>query len=368
MTHFKKFLAKKKLTWMITFVVILMMAGVVAYLSAEVEKKEAPAQGYLGVNIEKVVPEDQEEFGATFGVLVSHVEKGEAADKAGIKKYDVIQYVNGEKIRTAEDLTEVIRASKPGTEVKIKLIRDKKEKEIPVIVGEFKGGEEKSFRFFPPSPRREFREFRFKSHGAYLGVRLELLDNKDLAEYFGVKPDSGALVIGVDKDSPAEKAGFKAGDVIVQLNGKAVNDPDDARRILESLEKGEKVEIQIIRHNNKMTLNAELDESKGFFGPSGSFNFNFDRWLPMLPELSEHFRHFSGDFMMPPGDEHEMLRDKDLDQKRERLERKRETLERKRGDMERKREDMERDIEKKMDKAEKKIQKKIVKIKDNAYI
>jgi serine protease Do len=288
------------------------------------------------VNIEKVVPEDQKEFGVSFGVLVSRVVKGEAAEKAGIKRYDVIQYMNGEKIRRPDDLTEVVRACKPGSEAKIKLVRDGKEIEIPVIIGEFKPREGEDFKFIPPSVGKEFKEFKFKSQGAFLGVRLQSLANKDLAEYFGVKAGGGALVLAINEGSPAEKAGFKAGDVIVQLHGKEVANPEDVPKILADLEKGDKVEIQIIRQKNKMTLNAELDESKWFFGPGGFFNER----IPMPPRPPEPPAPGSGDSMTAPKGEHELL----------------------------KREELERKIEKKMKKSEKKAHKTFLKIEGNTYI
>ncbi|HLP48461.1 MAG TPA: PDZ domain-containing protein [Candidatus Kapabacteria bacterium] len=346
MTHIKKFLAKRKMIGLTTLMMVLMVVSMISYLSAEGEKEKGTGQGYLGVNIEKVQPEDQKEFGVSFGVLVSRVVKGEAAEKAGIKKYDVIQYVNDEKIRRPEDLTEMIRESKPGSEVKIKLVREGKEQVIPVIVGELKPGED--FQFLPPKVGKEFKEFRFKSRGAFLGVNLQSLENKDLAEYFGVKADGGALVLKIDENSPAEKAGFKAGDVIIRLHDKEVANPEDARKILGDLEKGDKVEIQVIRHKNKMTLNAELDEAKWFFGPTGFFNERF----PMPLEVPEP--QGPGCCMRAPQGEQDPL--------------KREELVRKRGELLQKREEMAREIEKKMDKVDKKVHKTILKIKENSYI
>ncbi len=334
----KKFLARKKMIWLTTFTVTLMLVAALSYLTAAGDKEEGPGKGYLGVNIERVSPDDQKEFGVNFGVLVIRLIKGEATDKAGIKKYDVIQYVNGEKIRRPEDLTEVIRACKPGSEAKIKLVRDGKEKEIPVIIGELKPGAD--FKFLPPEVGKEFKEFKFKSHGAFLGVSLQSLENKDLAEYFGVKVGGGALVLRIDEDSPAEKAGFKAGDVIVQLNGKDVAKPKDVHKIIADLEKGDKVDILVIRQKNKITLKAELEEAKGFGG------FEFFGWpgekyierfhIPALPETPE----IGDDCIKAPKDEHELLKSGELKRK----------------------------IEEKMKQAEEKAHKTLLKIEEHSYI
>lgn len=334
----QKFLAKKKMIWLTTLIVTLILVGALSYLTATDNKEEKTGKGYLGVNIEKITPDDEKEFGVTFGVLVIRLQKGEAADKAGIKKYDVIQYVNGEKIRRPDDLTEVIRACKPGSEAKIKLVRDGKEKEIAVTIGELKANED--FKFLPPAYGKEFKEFKFKSHGAFLGVSLQSLENKDLAECFGVKADGGALVLQVSEDSPAEKAGFKAGDVIVQLNGKDVAKPKDVYRILADLEKGDKVDILVIRQKNKITLKAELDGAKGFHGfeffgePGGKM---FERlYIPNLPETPEP----GDDCITAPKDEEKLL----------------------------KKEEMERKLEEKLKKAEEKAHQTLLKIEEHSYI
>ncbi|MDQ1349972.1 MAG: hypothetical protein QG657_273 [Acidobacteriota bacterium] len=339
------FLARKKMIWLTTLIVTLIVVGALSYLTATDNKEEKTGKGYLGVNIEKVSPDDEKEFGVTFGVLVIRLQKGEPADKAGIKKYDVIQYVNGEKIRRPDDLTEVIRACKPGSEAKIKLVRDGKEKEIPVIIGELKP--EEDFKFLPPAYGKEFKEFKFKSPGAFLGVSLQSLENKDLAEYFGVKADGGALVLQVSEDSPAEKAGFKAGDVIIQLNGKDVAKPKDVHKIIADLEKGDKVDILVIRQKNKITLKAELDEAKGFRGfeffgePGGKM---FERlYIPNLPETPE----MDHDCITAPKDEDKLLKQEEMKLKQE---------------------EMKRKLEEKLKQAEEKAHQTLLKIQEHSYI
>jgi membrane-associated protease RseP (regulator of RpoE activity) len=341
----EKFLERKKMIWLTTFIVTLILVGALSYLTATDNKEEKTGKGYLGVNIERVSPDDQKEFGVTFGVLVIRLEKGEAADKAGIKKYDVIQYVNGEKIRRPDDLTEVIRACKPGSEAKIKLVRDGKEKEIPVIIGELKAAED--FKFLPPAVGKEFKEFKFKSHGAFLGVSLQSLENKDLADYFAVKADGGALVLAINEGSPAEKAGFKAGDVIIQINGKDVTKPKDVQKTIAGMEKGDKVDILVIRQKNKLTLKAELDEAKGFGGfrffgePGGKM---FERlYIPNLPETPG----LDHDCITAPKDEDKLLKKEEMELKQERMERK---------------------LEEKLKKAEEKAHQTLLKIEEHSYI
>ena len=231
---------------------VLVLALVLAGTASTLMAGKDSGKGYLGVNIEKMSLGDKEEFGVKFGVLVIKVTKGEAAEKAGIKKYDVIQYFNSEKMRRPDDLVEAVRENKPGTQAKIKLVRDGKDKELTVTLGEVKF-KSHSFKW----KDKDGKKFLFVSGRAFLGVHLQNL-NKDLAEYFGVKEDGGVLILKVSADTPAEKAGLKAGDVIVKFNDKNISNSKDVTKILADLKKGDKADIQIIRHKKKKTVKAEI--------------------------------------------------------------------------------------------------------------
>jgi C-terminal processing protease CtpA/Prc len=256
MTQFKNFFSRKGMAIGLVLVLALVLAGTAAVLMAGKD----PGKGYLGVSVEKMSPGDKEEFGVKFGVLVTRVEKGEAAEKAGIKKYDVIQYYNDEIMRRPDDLVEIVRDHKAGTQAKIKLARDGKEKEFTVTLGELK---EKDFSF--DWKDKDGKKYLFVSGGAFLGVNLQDPD-KDLAEYFGVKPDEGVLILKVLADTPAEKAGLKAGDVIVKFNDKNISKAGDLTELLADMKKGDKADIQVIRHKNKQTVKVELEVRKGFEG------------------------------------------------------------------------------------------------------
>jgi C-terminal processing protease CtpA/Prc len=71
------------------------------------------------------------------------------------------------------------------------------------------------------------------------------------------------LVSEVEKDTPAEKAGVKAGDVITKIDGEIVESPSDLREIIRDHDKGDKVAVDLIRKGQPMTLTAELDETSG---------------------------------------------------------------------------------------------------------
>jgi membrane-associated protease RseP (regulator of RpoE activity) len=298
MTQFKKNLSRKGMMTVLLMVLTLVLTGAAATLMASKDS----GKGYLGVNIEKMSLGDKEEFGVKFGVLVTNVTKGEAAEKAGIKKYDVIQYFNDEKMRRPDDLVEIVHETKPGTQAKIKLVRDGKDIELSVTLGELKVKELKDFSF--DWKDKDGKKFVFVSGRAFLGVHLQNLD-KDLAEYFGVKENEGVLILKVSTDTPAEKAGLKAGDVIVKFNDKNISNAEDVIEILADLKKGDKADIQVIRHKNKKTVTVELDETKGFRGikilKDMGKNLQFE--MPDIHFEVPEIYYYS----IPDKDEHELI-------------------------------------------------------------
>ncbi len=252
MKKFKRIFASRAI--FAAVVLCLLFVGATALLGAEKVKTEKKSdKGYLGVSIENLSHQEKKDLGISHGVQVTHVVAGEAADKAGIKEDDIIQFFNDEKIRSTGDLVDAVRAAKPETSARVKLVRDGKPKEITVTVG----------RLETKLGKLRGRDLFFTRKGGYLGIHLQEL-NKDLAEYFGVKPDEGALVLRVEKESPAEEAGLKAGDVIVEVDGDDVAAPGDVSGILSELKKGDKIEIKIVRHKKKMAVKAELGEGHGF--------------------------------------------------------------------------------------------------------
>ncbi len=93
----------------------------------------------------------------------------------------------------------------------------------------------------------------------WLGVSIQEVTS-DLAEEFGVKDLKGALVSGVMKGSPAEKAGIKQGDVILQYNGKIVEDTGHLRNMVSQTPIGSKVEVKVLRHKKELAMDVVIAE------------------------------------------------------------------------------------------------------------
>lgn len=223
--------------------VVMVLAGTLALLAAE--KQES---GYLGVSVQSLGSVGREKAGVKNGVEVVSVEKESAAARAGIREDDIIQLVNGEKVRDPQDLVEIIGELAPGAAAKVGLMRDGKALELTATLGKREPGRDtiwnrkKMTRVFGPS--------------AYLGIVMQEPD-ADLAAYFSVKAGEGVLIVRVEKGSPAEKAGLKAGDVIVQMGEKPVKDAAAVHDAMADLKKGDGVAITVVRHGKRETLKAE---------------------------------------------------------------------------------------------------------------
>ncbi|MDZ7263807.1 MAG: PDZ domain-containing protein [candidate division KSB1 bacterium] len=256
----------KGILFLVIFVIgaVLLPIGNCQWLQAAVEKSSAKA-GYLGVVVEPLTRSQKKELKADFGVVITEIAEDSPADKFGLQEDDVIQSVNGTKIRRPSTLTRVIRKLAPGDEAKITVVRDGATKTISVTLGRAK--KSRGFDFAMGAYGNALRMF---AGGAYLGVELFAL-NKDLAGYFGVKANNGVLILQVEEDSPAEKAGIKAGDVITKIDNEEVSEPADVQEILSELEEDDEVELELIRQNNKKTIKVKVEERENlrqlYFGP-----------------------------------------------------------------------------------------------------
>ncbi len=231
----------------------LVMTGALVLLAAEKAAVEKAERGFLGVSVQRLDGADREKLGVAYGVQVAHVEKDSAAAKAGILEDDVIQSVNGEKVRDPQTLIEIVRELAPGSTVKIGIWRGGKSLELSAALGKRERPERSHWSVGPL--------VKHLRSGPYLGVNIMDLDN-DLAAYFSVKAGEGILVTKVEKDTPAAKAGLKSGDVIVQMGDKPVKDSGDIHESLAALKKGDSIVLTVVRHGKKETLKAEPDFSR----------------------------------------------------------------------------------------------------------
>ena len=221
--------------------------------------------GYLGVFLEKVDDELREAIDYKGeGAYVEDVVEDSPADKAGMKAGDIIIEYEGNKIEDSEQLRKLIRKSSSGDKVKLVVVRDGKNKKLKAELAERKKFDKELFIVSPGAKKIK----KIYKHGGniiidgmdnrgFLGVKLQSM-SEQLAEYFGVK--GGALVGDVVKDSPAEKAGIKAGDVLTEFDGRRVEDDDDLRYFIGKTVPGDEVVIAANRKGTEKKFTVKLGE------------------------------------------------------------------------------------------------------------
>ncbi len=173
-------------------------------------------RGWLGVVIQDITPGITEAIGVKEGILVAQVLKGSPADKAGLKVGDIIVKLNGRKLEDVRDLQLSIMKTKPGTEVVLTIIREGKEMDIRVKVGEM-----------PEKVRGKPRTYQ----GEDLGLTLRELSPEEKARI----GEEGLLVVSVVPGSPASRSGLRPGDLIISVNYKRVKTVRDFYRMIDNL-------------------------------------------------------------------------------------------------------------------------------------
>lgn len=165
------------------------------------------------------------------GVIISEIIKGNPADLAGLKVYDIIIEFNGSPIRSGRELLKEVAKTPVGQSAPIKVLREGKEKVFQLKPVERKEEKEKIQK--PSKEKEEGGKDRPR-----LGLQIDDIDNyPGLKEKFEVS--DGVVVTDIEKESPAEKAGLEKGDVIIEINKEKIKDVSDFRGALSKLKKGE---------------------------------------------------------------------------------------------------------------------------------
>jgi serine protease Do len=199
-------------------------------------KGSAIKRGYLGVQMQDVTDDIADALGVPKGrgTLVSRVEAGEAADKAGIKQGDVIVKVNGRDVTPDQTLSYLVANVTPGTRIPLDVVRDGKPMTLTVTVGTRPPEEQLAANNFDPNDNDSGPGAGQPDAlaAASLGVAVAPL-TPQIAQSVGVDPASkGVVVLTVDPSSDAAGKGLRRGDVIVSVNRTPVTNATDIAKIV----------------------------------------------------------------------------------------------------------------------------------------
>ena len=228
----------------------------------------AASRSYLGVDIRDVTTDRMAalKLKEERGVEITMVDADAPAGKAGLREHDVILDFNGTAVESEEQLRRLIREVPPGRTVTLGLSRDGVPMKINVQLADHGAVVAQALPriIVPPRPGNFPRNsmdlpFQIQTYSSVLGVQTESL-TRQLGDYFGVRDGEGVLVRSVEKNSAAEKAGLKAGDVIVKAGNEKLTDRSDLSHILRSHRTGGKMTLVVMREKHEQTLTVTLPD------------------------------------------------------------------------------------------------------------
>jgi serine protease Do len=252
---------------------------------------------FLGVYAEDVSKENMARYGLrdVRGVGITQVVKDSPADKAGLRKDDVILRFEGDSVTSVRKLNRLVSEVAPDQTVRLAISRGGAEQEVSVTIGKrnasanalerlpglqgLEGLQALRGLMTPEAPGANVWKWEGPGGGPdgivfafgnnrRIGVSTMQL-TKQLAEYFGVAEGQGVLVTSVAEDSPAAKAGIKAGDVITAIDGEKVEGAGDVARGINKKKDGD-VTLTVIRKGNQRTITVTPNVVKPIVAPPGS--------------------------------------------------------------------------------------------------
>ena len=261
--------------WAASFALTLLMAA-----------SAFAAPGWLGVslgdiNTERVTALKLKE---ERGVEIMSVAKDSPAAQAGLKEKDVVLEFNGQRVDGTEQLARLVRETAPGRTARLLISRDGATQTVNVKVGEKRSIGDPSLQV--RIPRIEIPEIHMNPdiqvlmRTSRLGIEGQTL-TRQLGDFFGVPDGEGVLISSVDKDSPAEKAGLKAGDVITRIEGQKIAGMKDLRTALRDKAGKTSLPITLYRNKREMNVTAAIERRE-----RGALHEDFRR------DLREQIRSF----------------------------------------------------------------------------
>jgi len=292
------------------FTTLLLIASASALAAGQPEQKiqsgpnvlfYAAGRSYLGIDVKDVTSDRVSalKLKEERGVEIIMVDQDAPAGKAGLKEHDVVLDYNGARVEGEEQLRRMIRETPMGRTVTLGISRDGNPMQIQVQVGDrgkIEAGNSpgmdrnRTLRVFtqemPEMP--DMPPIFINTYAPSLGMQIDNV-GQQLGEFFGVKNGEGVLVKSVEKGSAAEKAGIKAGDVIVRAENEKISDRTDLRRILRSHREGGKLILGIVRDKREQNLTVDVPAARK--GRESGFEFNmpdfeaFDKLRSTLKEM-----------------------------------------------------------------------------------
>jgi serine protease Do len=188
---------------------------------AQLKEKGKVVRGWLGVYMQDITEDMAKSFNlkSKDGVIITEVITDSPAERAGLKESDVLIEFDGKKVKDVHQLPALVAAITPGTEVAVKIIRDGKQKNINVKLGEMPGEEDLVSKK--------------TDNIGELGLVVQDISD-EIAKFMEIEDTSGVIVSGVESGSPSDDAGIRERDIIRQVNRKQIKDLTEFREALKN--------------------------------------------------------------------------------------------------------------------------------------
>jgi serine protease Do len=226
------------------------------------------------------------------GVEVTDVDHDAPAAKAGVKVGDIILSYNNQKVESSEQLRRLIHETPAGRTVQLGISRNGQPQSLAVTLGSRKG----MIAVFPKAPRTGMPGNGFFNNPPEMSMNLLQAASKSgllvenltpqLGDFLGVKNGNGVLVRSVEKGSPADSAGLRAGDVIVRVEKETIGDMGDWHRLTHR--RTGKTMLGVVREKHEQNVFIEFSSSRdsSFLLDMPDVNVNMDEIKMELSQLN----------------------------------------------------------------------------------
>lgn len=223
--------------------------SIAKYIINQLKENGKVSRGWLGVLVQEVTPEIAESIGLDkpFGALVSDISPDSPAEKAGIKRGDVIIEFNGKEIEDVSDLTTLASTTPPGSEVNIVALEGHEKREYDLKLGEL------------PDKDTQHTEDEAEEE---LGLSVKGITPR-IADRLNLDMEEGVVITGVQRGSTAEESGLRKGDLILEINKKPIKTLKDYTDALSSVGDGKTALFLIQRGENTIYSAIRIEKDQG---------------------------------------------------------------------------------------------------------
>ena len=234
------------------------------------EKKsyEPQKKAYLGVYLKDLSEKDYDKLGLKerYGVLIDKVVEDGPVQKAGVQDEDVLTELDRNKVYTSDQISKMLNNMDTGQNVNVRIFRENEYKDFDVVLGE---KETTDLKFLSPSGISFFQEqpenvfvYQYKGkNGKWIGIiTMEL--NDQLLESYNLK--HGVQIQEVLDDTPAREAGLKAGDIIIEMDGKKIKITNDIHKVIQSKIIDDIIKIELQRDKKNKSIDVKVGKRKDF--------------------------------------------------------------------------------------------------------